>query len=107
MTRLRRLWSDRSVKTQLLITFAAINLLAVLLAAGISILNSRVATRLEIEASLEIAQRFVEATIKDLAAEGQLNQLNEKLSLQLRHLRHVRIMMMDTFGNLTELSPQL
>ena len=61
MTRLRRLWSDRSVKTQLLITFAAINLLAVLLAAGISILNSRVATRLEIEASLEIAQRFVEA----------------------------------------------
>jgi two-component system sensor histidine kinase UhpB len=106
MTRLRRLWSDRSVKTQLLIVIAAINLLAVLLAAGISVLNSRVATRLEIEASLEIAQRFVEATIKDLAAEGQLNQLNERLSLQLRHLRHVRIMMMDTFGNLTELSPQ-
>jgi hypothetical protein len=52
----------------------------------------------------EVAQRFVEATIKDLAAQGHLDRLSEKLPLQLKHLRHVRIMVMDNFGNLTELS---
>jgi two-component system, NarL family, sensor histidine kinase UhpB len=97
-------WSHRSVKAQLLIAIAIINFLAVLLAAGISIMNSRLSTHLEIEASLEIAQRFVQATIKELATEGQLDRLSEKLPLQLKHLRHVRIMLMDSSGGLTELS---
>ena len=65
---LQKLWYDRPVRTQLLLAVAAINLLAALLAGGISILNTRTATRVEIEASLEVAQRFVEATIKDLSA---------------------------------------
>jgi two-component system, NarL family, sensor histidine kinase UhpB len=106
MINLPRLWHDRSARTRVLVAVAGINLLAALLAAGISIFNARTATRVEMEASLEIAQRFVEATIKDLVVENQLNQLNEKLPLQLKHLRHVRIMLMDSFGNLTVLSPQ-
>jgi two-component system, NarL family, sensor histidine kinase UhpB len=102
---LRRRWSDRSVRTQVLVSVAAINLLAVVLATGISILNARIQTRDEIEAALEIAQHFVAATIKNIAAEDQVDRLKESLSPQLTHLRHVRIMFMDGFGNLNLLSP--
>jgi two-component system sensor histidine kinase UhpB len=103
---LQPLWYDRPVRTQLLLAIAGINLLAALLGGGISILNTRTATRVEIEASLEIAERFVGATLKDLAAQHQLSKLSEQLPLQLKHLRHVRIMLRDSFGQLTIVSPQ-
>jgi two-component system, NarL family, sensor histidine kinase UhpB len=103
---LQKLWYDRPVRTQLLIAIGAINLIAALLAGFISIINTRTATRVEIEASLEIAQRFVTATTKDLAAQDRLDQLEEELPLELKHLRHVRIMFMDTMGQLTVVSRQ-
>jgi len=103
---LQKLWYDRPVRTQLLIAVGVINLLAALLAAAVSIVNTRTATRVEMEASLEVAQRFVSATLKDLAAEGRLDQLNQELPLQLKHLRHVRIMYMDDAGQLADVSPQ-
>ncbi len=103
---LQRLWYDRPVRTQLLIAVGAINLLAACVAGGVSIYNTRTATTVEIEAQIEVAQRFVAATIKELAAENQLDRLAEQLPLQLKHLRHVRIMLMDDSGQLAVLSPQ-
>jgi two-component system sensor histidine kinase UhpB len=103
---LQKLWYERRVRTQLLIAVGVINLLAALLAGGLAILNTRSATKAEIEASLEVAQRFVAATLSELSAQGKANQLDQELSLQLKHLRHVRIMFMDTMGQLTILSPQ-
>jgi two-component system sensor histidine kinase UhpB len=102
---LQKLWYDRTVRTQLLVAVGAINLLAVAVAGILSILNTRTATRVEIEASLEVAQRFVEATIKDLTAQGKIDRLDEELPLRLKHLRHVRIMFMDEIGQLTFISP--
>ena len=102
---LQKLWYDRPVRTQLLVAVGTINLLAMIVAGVVSILNTRTATRVEIEASLEVAQRFVEATIKDLSAQGKIDQLNEQLPLELKHLRHVRIMFMDEIGQLTFISP--
>jgi len=102
---LQRLWYDRPVRTQLLVAVGFINLLALLVAVSVSILNTRTDTRVEIEASLEVAQRFVSATIRNLAAQGQIDQLQEQLPLQLKHLRHVRIYLMDTMGHLIMLSP--
>jgi two-component system sensor histidine kinase UhpB len=103
---LQKLWYDRPVRTQLLVAVGAINLLAALIAGAISIFNTRTATRVEIEASLEVAQRFVAATMKDLVAQGQLDRIQQVLPLQLKHLRHVRIMYMDVLGQLTVVSPQ-
>jgi two-component system, NarL family, sensor histidine kinase UhpB len=103
---LQKLWYERTVRTQLLVAVGIISLLAALLAGAVSILNTRMATKVEIEASLEIAQRFVAATMKDLAAQHKLTELNQELPLQLKHLRHVRIMYMDATGQLTVLSPQ-
>jgi two-component system sensor histidine kinase UhpB len=103
---LQKLWYERPVRTQLLVAIGVINLLAALLAGAVSILNTRTATRIEIEASLEVAQRFVAATMKDLAAQDRLTRLNQDLPLELKHLRHVRIMFMDPAGQLTVVSPQ-
>jgi two-component system sensor histidine kinase UhpB len=103
---LRSYWYNQSVRTQLLVVVSAINIFAAVLTAGVGIFNTRVATRVEIEASLELAQRFVAATLKDLAAEDELHKLEEYLPLQLKHLRHVRIMLVDAFGKITILSPQ-
>jgi two-component system sensor histidine kinase UhpB len=104
---LQKLWYDRPVRTQLLIAVGVINLLAAFLAGAVSILNTRTATQVEIEASLEVAQRFVAATMKDLAAQDRLGELNEQLPLQLKHLRHVRIMFMDPTWFARLVRPQL
>jgi len=106
LTRLRSLWLNRSVRTQIVLIVAAINLAAVLLGAGIAVLNARISTRVEIEASLESAQRFVDATIRQLATEGQLDRLTQSLSSHVDHLRHVRIILMDPSGGLNILSRQ-
>ena len=58
---LQKLWYDRPVRTQLLIAVGAINLLAALVAGAVSIFNTKTATQVEMEASLEVAQRFVAA----------------------------------------------
>ena len=102
---LQKLWYDRPVRTQLLVAVGIINLIAALFAGVVSIMNTRTATKIEIEASLEVAQRFVAATLKELAVQGKLTELNHELPLQLKHLRHVRIMYMDQMGKLAVVSP--
>jgi len=104
---LQKLWYDRPVRTQLLIAVGAINLLAALVAGVVSIFNTRTATQVEMEASLEVAERFVDATLKDLRAQDKLENLDEELPLQLKNLRHVRIMYADETGNLTIVSPNV
>ncbi|MFD0987870.1 ATP-binding protein [Methyloligella solikamskensis] len=103
---LQRAWYDRPVRTQLLVAVGVINLIAALIAGAVSILNTRTATKVEIEASLDVAQRLVAATVRDLAAQGRLDELRDQLPVQLKHLRHVRIMFIDSMGHFTEVAPQ-
>lgn len=98
------LWHGRSVRTQLLIVIGAVNLLAATAAGAIWILNTRSATRAEIESSLEIAQGFAQTTIRDLASQGRLGRLSERLPQELKNLRHVRILLM-VDGRLKLLAP--
>lgn len=98
------LWHGRSVRTQLLIIIGVVNLLAATAAGAIWILNTRSATRAEIESSLETAQGFAKTTIRDLASQGRLNQLSERLPQELRSLRHVRLLLM-VDGKLNMLAP--
>ncbi len=100
----RGFWRGRSVRTQLLIAIGAVNLLAALAAIAVSVPNTRLATKAEIESSFEVAEGFVKAAVKDLEAQGRLDQLAERLPAELKDLRHVRIMLVDSFGNLTVIS---
>jgi len=102
---LKKLWYERPVRTQLLIAVGIINLVAALVASANSILNARAATKVEIEASLEVAERLVVATMKDLLAKGGLAQLRQELPLRLKNLRHVRILFMGADNHLAMVSP--
>lgn len=106
---LQRFWYDRTFRTQLLIAIGIINLCALMIAAMVSILNARQATRGEMDASLEIAKRFVRVTIQALSPDGgnlakKIDQVSSHL--QLARLRHVRIMVADAAGNLVQVSPR-
>jgi len=102
---LQKLWYDQPVRTQLIVVVGAINLLAALIAGAVSILNTRTATKVEMDASLEVAERFVDVTLKDLGSQGKLDRLDEELPPLLKHLRHVRIMFMSASGQLAIISP--
>lgn len=101
---LQKLWYDRPVRTQLIVVVAAVNLVAALIAGAVSILNTRTATKVEMDASLEVAERFVDVTLRDLSAQGKLDDLDEELPPLLKHLRHVRIMFMSDSGHLAIIS---
>ena len=100
------LWYDRSVRAQLLGTFAAMNLVAVLAATIIVIYNGQRAINAELTASVEVAERFVRGTVewftRDESRALKIEDLAVRLSL--RHPRHVRILAIDADGH--EIPPQ-
>jgi len=102
---LQKLWYDRPLRTQVLVAIAAINFLAAIVAGVLSILNTRTATKVEMQASLEVAERLVEATLNDVKSPDLIEEAKRELPDHLKHLRHVRIMFMDETGHLTIASP--
>lgn len=103
---LQKFWYDQPVRTQLIVVVAAINLVAALIAGVVAIVNTRAATNAAMDASVEVAQRFVDVTLRDLAREDKLDNLEEELPPLLRHLRHVRIMFVSNSGQLVIISPE-
>lgn len=102
---LQKLWYDRPLRTQVIVAIAAMNLLAAVVAGMLSIVNTRTATQVEMEASLEIAQRLVRATLSELATLDKLDDVHRELPLQLKHLRHVRIVIKEEAGGTTIATP--
>jgi two-component system sensor histidine kinase UhpB len=92
------LWNDRSFRWRLILLFACINLAAAGLAGALTVYNAKLATRIEIAASMEVAERFVrgaiERTTRDMPGVHPL----ENLPLQVTNLRHVRILITDAAG---------
>lgn len=102
---LQKLWYDRPLRTQVIVAIAALNLLAAVVGGVLSIINTRTATQVEMEASLEVAQRLVRATLSELATNDELEDVHRELPQQVKHLRHVRIMFMDARGLPTIAAP--
>lgn len=92
------LWYRRTVRAQLLITFALIELIAALIAGGVTILKARTSTRVEIAASMKLAELLVNETIPLMDQNAPAEQSLASLPLQLRFLRHVRIAVKDAQG---------
>jgi two-component system sensor histidine kinase UhpB len=108
---LQKIWNDQTVRTQLLIAVCLINLLALIVAGAVSIINARNATRAEIEGSLEMAKQFVRVTMHAIQSDGKPESLSKKFNqlssrLQLARLRHVRIYVAGARGKLVQVSPQ-
>ena len=98
---LRWLWYDRSVRAQLLATFAVMNLVAGLAAAIIVIYNGQRRIEAELTASVEVAERFVRGTVEWFTRDAQRTLRIEDLAvrLSLRHPRHVRVLVIDADGH--------
>src|SRR5262245_60959424 len=109
-SRFDRLWHGRTLRAQLLILFVLIELIAAAVAGAVTILNARTATRVEIAASMELAELWVNEAVqlaqRDAPAERLVvEQYLADLSSQLKRARHVRIEIRDAAGALVEVRP--
>jgi two-component system, NarL family, sensor histidine kinase UhpB len=93
------LWHGRSVRAQLLIVFIVIDLIAGLVAGAVTILQARASTRVEIAASMELAELLVREAVGLMQQEVPAEKFLTDLSSQLRLVRHVRIVVKDAAGS--------
>src|SRR5215468_11677654 len=98
-------WRARTLRTQLLSLFILIELIAAAVAGAVSIFNARSATRVEIAASMELAELWVQEAVLLAQRETPADRFLADLSSQLRRARHVRIEVRDAAGNVLEVRP--
>jgi two-component system, NarL family, sensor histidine kinase UhpB len=95
---LHALWYGRSVRLQLLLVFVLIDLVAVLVAGSVTILRARAQTRVEMAASMRLAELLVGDAVNFVHQQIPAEQFLAALPAQLRSLRHVRIAVKDAAG---------
>jgi two-component system, NarL family, sensor histidine kinase UhpB len=92
------LWYGRPVRLQLLIVFIVIDVIAGLVAGAVTIVQARNSTRVEIAASMELAELLVSEAVGLMQQEVPAEKFLADLSSQLRLVRHVRIVVKDASG---------
>ena len=92
------LWDGRSVRVQLLLVFVLIDLVAVLFAGTVTILRARTQTRVEMAASMRLAELLVSDAAKVVQQRIPAEQFLAALPAQLRSIRHVRVAVKDSTG---------
>ncbi len=96
--RANALWHGRSIRAQLLLIVVLIDVVAALLAGGVIIVRARISTRVEIAASMNLAEGLVGETIALMRQEPSPERLLATIPLQPRFLRHVHIEVTDATG---------
>ena len=92
------LWYGRSVRAQLLLVFVLIDLVAVLIAGGVAVMRARTQSRIEMAASMRLAEFLVSDAINFMHQPLPAEQFLAALPGQLRAMRHVRIAVKDAAG---------
>ena len=95
---LNPLWFRRSVRTQILIVFIALNLVAASIAGGVIIFKAGASTRIEIAASMRLAELMASEAVQLIQQGIPAEQFLKTLPGQLRFARHVRIGVRDAYG---------
>jgi two-component system, NarL family, sensor histidine kinase UhpB len=88
-------WHRCSIRTQLLVIVLIIELAAALMAGVVTIFKARTSTRVEIEASMRLAQLFVTEALRLVQDDTPVQHVLSDVPLQARLLRHVRILVHD------------
>jgi two-component system sensor histidine kinase UhpB len=91
-------WFGRSVRTQILLVFIVINMIAASVAGGVIIFKAGAATRIEIAASMRLAELMVSEAVQLIQQGIPAEQFLKTLPGQLRFVRHVRIGVRDAAG---------
>jgi two-component system, NarL family, sensor histidine kinase UhpB len=86
------------VRAQLLIAFILLDVIAGLVAGAVTILQARPSTRVEIAASMELAQLLVSEAVALMQQAVPAEKFLADLTSQLRLIRHVRIVVKDAHG---------
>jgi two-component system sensor histidine kinase UhpB len=89
------LWHRRSIRGRLLIIVVAIEIVAAVVAGGVTVFKARTSTRVEIEASIRVAELLVTESLRLVRDDVPAARILETLPLQLRFLRHVRLSVRD------------
>jgi two-component system sensor histidine kinase UhpB len=92
------LWFGRSLRTQILIVFVALNLVAASVAGGIIIYKAGVSTRIETAASMRLADLMVNEAAQLIQQGLPAEPFLRKLPEQMRFVRHVRVEVRDAAG---------
>jgi two-component system, NarL family, sensor histidine kinase UhpB len=95
----RALWYERSIRAQLLLAFVLIDVIAVLVAGSVVILRARMQTRVEMTASMRLADLLVEDAVHLARQELPAEQFLASLPAQLQSMRHVRFVVSDAAGS--------
>ena len=101
------LWYGRSVRAQLLIVFILIDVIAGLIAGAVTILQARTSTRVEIAASMELAELLVSEAVGLMQQEVPAEKFLFDLTSRLRLVRHVRIGVKDAHGAALAIPPSV
>jgi two-component system sensor histidine kinase UhpB len=92
------LWFRRSVRTQILIVFIALSAVAASVAGGIIIYKAGVSTRIEIAASMRLADLMANEAVQLIEQGIPAEPFLKKLPDQMRFVRHVRVRVSDAAG---------
>lgn len=92
------LWHGRSIRLQLLLVLVLVDLFAVLLTGTVMIFRARAQTRIEMAASVHLAELLVGDAAKFLSQQLTAEEFLRALPTQLRSMRHVRIVVKDAAG---------
>jgi two-component system, NarL family, sensor histidine kinase UhpB len=92
------LWFGRSLRTQIVIVFIAISLVAASVAGGIIIFKAGVSTRIEIAASMRLADLMVNEAVQLIEQGVPAEPFLRRLPGQMRYVRHVRVEVRDAAG---------
>ena len=92
------LWSGRSVRAQLLLVLILIDLVAALVGGGGAIMRARAQSRIEMAASMRLAELLVSDAVNFVHQPVPAEQFLAALPGQLRAMRHVRIAVKDAAG---------
>src|SRR6201987_3101693 len=99
------LWRGRSLRAQLLMIFVLIDVAALLAGGSIAVLRARAQTRVEMAASIHLAEALVGDAVALAHQQLPAEQFLANLPVQLRSIRHVRIAVKDEEGGPTRATP--
>lgn len=96
---LQNLWHMRPVRTQILIAFLVVTLVASIIAGFVKLLDASGRASAEMRAAVGLAESFVQETTRSLQSTEDVRNLHQTLASRLKHMRHVRIEVIGAAGD--------
>lgn len=90
-----RAWHGLSLRAKLILVLVVVDLIAALVVCAVTILKARTSTRIEIAASMSLAEAFAADTIRLAQGPTPLTAIADQIAAQQRLMRHVRLSVLD------------